>query len=379
MPGEGGVKPFDGALSQLCPTAKPLSRCVTLPKGCIVRAVPRILAVILFIAGMGFVPASAFASTERVLAKLDWHRTEVASECLEASALTAGVEARLQRKVFVLESQADIKIHVSLDAPSPGNWTASIDLDDRNDRPLGHRELTIRGEHCSALDESLALMVVLMVDVTRESVQAEAAEPKPPASSLKQPDNPPSTPPELDSRSLEISPLRYRMHLLGSLRNGQQPGIGRGITLKGELSSSEGWSALLSVAIWPSRERSEDGLGARFWLATAEANACGSLASSRSHDISLCAGYQAGLLNSRAFGFEVNDHKETLIQDLTLRFCATWWATASYGLHGTLGVALPLMQDEFFGTRDDGSRLRLLSRAAIIPLADLGISVRFGS
>jgi len=143
-----------------------------------------------------------------------------------------------------------------------------------------------------------------------------------------------------------------------TIGNGQQPGVGRGITLKGELSSTEGWAALLSVAVWPSRERSEDGLGARFWLATAEANACFALASSRSHDISLCAGYQAGLLNSRAFRFEVNDHKETLIQDLTLRLCATWWATASYGLHGALGVALPLMQDEFFGTREDGSRMR---------------------
>jgi hypothetical protein len=344
-----------------------------------VRAVPRIFAVILFIARMGFVPASAFASAERVFAKLDWHRTEVASECLEASVLTAGVEARLQRKVFVLESQADIKIHVSLDAPSPGNWTASIDLDDRNDKPLGHRELTIRGEHCSALDESLALMVALMVDVTRESVQSEAAESTPPAPSTKQPNLPPSTQPELDSPRLVTSALRYRMYLLGSLRNGQLPGLGRGITLKGELSSKDGWAALLSLALWPTREQSEDGLGARFWLATAEANACGSLGSSRSHDVSMCAGYQAGLLNSRAFGFEVNEHKQTFIQDVTLRLCGTWWATASYGLHGTLGVALPLMQDEFFGTREDGTRIRLLSRASIIPLADLGLSVHFGS
>ncbi len=362
------------------PACVTMSRCVTLPKSCIVRAVLRFLTLISTFAGLGFASSQARAADERALASLNWNRTAIAAECLDASALVAGVEARLQRKVFVLESQADIKIRVVLDASRPGNWTASIDLTDRSGSSLGHRELTMQSDNCSALDDSLALMVSLMVDVTRESVQ-----PKPELASPAQVSPPPSplpaaTPLHLDAPSPVVSsPWRYGLYVLGNLRDGQLPGLGRGVTLQGELSSKHGFAALLSAAVWAPSQRSEDGLGAKFSLATVEANACGTLSSKPNSDLFLCLGYQSGLVRSSAFGFDVNQNKTLFIQDLTLRLRATFWVTASFGLHGALGVALPLIQDEFFGTRADGSRVRLLSRPGMVPLAELGLAIRFGT
>jgi hypothetical protein len=249
-----------------------------------------------------------------------------------------------------------------------GNWIAAIDLENRNGSALGHRELAISAQHCSSLEESLALMVSLMVDVTRESLKQPASKLAPQARL----ETPRATEPTHTS-----APWRGRAYLLGSLRDGQMPGLGRSITLQGEISSVQDWSASLAVALWAPGQRSEEGLGARFWLGTVEADVCGAIRSNRSSDVSLCAGYQLGILDSRAFGFDVNQHKATLIQDLVMRFRATFWATASFGFHGTLGVGLPLIQDEFFGTRTDGSTVRLMSRPPLIPLADFGMAVRF--
>ena len=330
-------------------------------------------AAVAFLVDAAFVSKPPVSQGERAVAALDWSTSTIAAECMEASKLTRDVESRLHRTVFVPSSQADIQMHVNLDSTSAGNWTAAIDLEDRNGNALGHRELTISAERCSALNESLVLMVSLMLDVTRESVKPEAPRAAPslaPAST--------QAPPTPNVRRENDSPLRGRAYVLGSVRSGQLPGLGRGLTLQGELSSQTGWAAFASATLWAPGQHSENGFGAKFWLTTGEVNACGAVHSNRSSDVYLCSGYQLGVLGSRAFGFDVNGRKTTVFHDLTLRLRATWWATASFGLHGTLGAALPLVQEEYFGTRSDGTELRLLSRPLIVPLADFGIAVRFG-
>ncbi len=314
---------------------------------------------------------SSFAADERARAALLWQRTAQAEECLEASTLAAAVEGGLHRTVFVPAAQADLIIEVSLDRPTQGQWSAAVDLEDPHGTKLGHRELEIRAPQCSAMDEPLALVVSLMVDVTRESVGAQTG--------LVQPLPPNGT--QLSQNSQEFGPTdawRKRLYLLGGARIGQLPGLGRGLGVTGELGPARGWLVALGATVWVPAQMHTEASGAKFWLGTAEASLCATPAWHPRHEVSLCLGQQLGWLDSRAFGFDLNRKSSAIIYDLTFRARTTWWATSALGLHLGLGAGIPLIQNDFFGTRSDGSRVPLLSRPGLVPLADFGLGLRFG-
>ena len=314
---------------------------------------------------------SAIAADERASATLEWHRSEQAAECLDASALTTAIEAGLHRTVFVSTDQADLRISVNLDRPDEEQWSADIDLEDRNGKKLGHRELAIRARQCSAIDDSLALVVSLMVDVTRASVrpQLETAKPSPLIVSNSS---------DMEQAPSPANAWRKNLFLLASARVGQLPGLGRGVSVSGELGPPRGWMVVISASAWAPAQMSVDTSGAKFLLGSAEASFCGATRSHSHGDLSLCIGQQFGLLDSRAFGFDVNRKETAMFYDLTFRARFTWWTTKAFGLHLGLGAGLPLVQNQFFGTRADGSTVSLMSRPLLVPLADFGVGLRFG-
>ena len=313
----------------------------------------------------------ALAAGERATATLDWYRSEAAAECLDGATLAARIEAGLHRTVFVPPAQADLVIKVSLNKSESEDWLAAIDLEDPHGRKLGHRELTMHAAQCSAIDESLALVVLLMVDVTRESVQPQPE----PAQSV-----PVVAPKPLDLKPFQGEPagIQVGLFLNGSTRLEQPPGLGRGLTLGGELGPARGWLLQFDVTAWAPTQTDAGPPGVKFRLQTVDANICGTGLLRWHTEYLLCVGQQIGYLNSKAFGFDENRTQSSLLYDLTLRAGVTWLATSALGVRLCIGAAIPLVQDEFFGTRADGSTVRLLSRATLVPLADLGISVRFG-
>jgi len=317
--------------------------------------------------------ASSSAASERASTFLEWKRSAQASECLDGDRFATAVEKALRRKVFVEVSRADLVISVALDHPAPERWSAAIDLEDRSGKRLGHRELSMRASQCAAIDESLALVVALMVDVSRESVHAQAPVAPVAAEHAKEESLP--VPAREKGLRGHWQPMLY---LLASARVGQLSGLGRGITMGGELSSPQGWSASISATAWAPAQTSIDDAGAKYRLVTADMNLCAVTRSASRADLSGCLGQQIGWLDSRAFGFDVNRKQSGLVYDLTLRTRMTWWATSMVGLHLGLGAAFPLAQDEFYGRRADGSTVRLMSRPIVVPLADFGLGLRFG-
>ena len=314
---------------------------------------------------------SSLAADERVTAALLWQRTAQAQECLDASVLAAAVEKGLHRTVFAPAARADLIIEVSLDRPTQGQWSAAVDLEDPHGSKLGHRELEIRAPQCSAMDEPLALVVSLMVDVTRKSVgiQTGFVQPRPQNATQFSQDDQESGPADV---------WRKRLYLLGSARIGQLPGVGHGMGVTGELGPARGWLVGLGATIWMPAQVHSGSSGAKFWLGTAEASLCAAPAWHPRYEVSLCLGQQLGWLDSRAFGFDLNRTSTAMFYDLTFGVRTTWWATTSLCLHLGLGAGIPLFQDDLFATRSDGSRVSLLARPGLVPLADFGLGWRFG-
>jgi len=93
-------------------------------------------------------------------------RGDSGTACSSTGMLTTAVEQRLQRHLFVPPSQADLKVTTTFTRIS-SDWVADIDLYSAQGKPLGHRKITSTSRECSGLDDSLALVIALMVDLTK--------------------------------------------------------------------------------------------------------------------------------------------------------------------------------------------------------------------
>ena len=107
-------------------------------------------------------------------ATLDVNRAEGAESCLEATALQTAVERRLERSVFVPPGRSAVGVKLHFERRADRTFVAEVELLDRHGTPLGRRELKTRAAHCSALDDSLALVVALLVDSPEAREQAAA-------------------------------------------------------------------------------------------------------------------------------------------------------------------------------------------------------------
>lgn len=113
-------------------------------------------------------PGSARADASSALAELVWERGIGASECLDAADLTARVEARLQREVFV-EEGADLRVVGRIEARPAGGFLVRLVLE-LDGAEIGTREITSDRSECHRLDESLAVVLALFVDVSRDDI-----------------------------------------------------------------------------------------------------------------------------------------------------------------------------------------------------------------
>jgi hypothetical protein len=309
------------------------------------------------------ITARSADAAERARAVLDW-RSSADAGCLEAPSLVRAVEERLHRTVFVPQ-QADLKVSVAIRGTA-GDWSADILLADTQGHGLGHRQLTTRAEHCSALDDSLALVVALMVDVRREDVRPPPVEP---ASRAETPIRLPRT------TVAPREPWHAALFVLGRASLGELPGVGRGMALAAEIRPPHAWVIGFGVTAWLPAETTGQP-GARFLLRSGELDLCRLVWQRPGGDLGLCLGQQVGYLQSRAFAFDVNRKEQTLLYNVTLQLRGAWWVTSLLGLRLGLGAALPLSRDEFFGTRSDGSRVRLFDRAPVAAVTELGLGLR---
>src|SRR6187402_343119 len=95
------------------------------------------------------------------------------ADCATHAQLSSAVERRLKRRVFVPAEQAALRVDVAFSKRGE-DIEAKILLADEQGRSRGTRSL-LTSSHCSALDDSLALSVALLVDEPPEPPPAAAA------------------------------------------------------------------------------------------------------------------------------------------------------------------------------------------------------------
>jgi hypothetical protein len=288
-------------------------------------------------------------------------------DCASAESLIATVEQRLQRRVFVATPNADLRVSVEYTGPA-SEWAADIDLSTSQGRHLGHRRIASQARQCSSLDDSLALVVALMVDLTRLDVQARAkALPVETSTQVRVPALPEVTQGWAAVLSLnEIATL------------GQLPRLGFGTELTTDLRRRRAaFSLRIGIAAFlPSSADDRPSSEARFSLYVAELGICTLLAQLPSGEFRLCAGPQIGIERAQGVGYAMSRTTQTTLVQPFAEAESTWWPVPQFGLLFGLGAAMPLIRDRFYATRADGSQVLLFKPWIVAPFLRAGLCLQ---
>jgi hypothetical protein len=183
-----------------------------------------------------------------------------------------------------------------------------LDLSSKEGESLGSRELSTRADHCSALDDSVALAAGLMLDFSLQGVQDEHG--KAPAADVK---SVARTDPEVihipDDTAAPRQPWEVEMSggLTGEL--GLLPGLALGAGASFAVRAPRGPRFGMGFVAWlPEQARTEDaGLEMTAWAA--ELSACVIPVEQGVVRLSGCVGQRLG--RARARGVELEQPRDT--------------------------------------------------------------------
>lgn len=330
---------------------------------------------------------AAPARAEPAKVALSVTRSAAATNCMAPAALARSVEARLRRRVFTKEAAAELDVAVTLDQHDDG-WYARITLSDARGE-LGTRELNTRAPHCSALDDSLALVVALLVDTPPERstvVAPPSADSAAPKSAKPPRAAPPPANPVVQATPLQLprdtfaprEPWQFALRAGGAGELGLFPqfSFGPALTVSARVPHGPWLRAGFGWAL-PQTAKSNTGRGVRLWSERAALSVCeGALPLFAGAELGFCVGQRVARLNARGLDF-----------DQTLRVGRLYWAAfggaelgfalgRGWRLPLSLELEIPFVRDRFVagGTGDTLYRV-----APLVGVASAAIEFAWGS
>ncbi len=330
---------------------------------------------------------AASGSSSNASARLELARADDARGCIDSKRLARAVERRLRRRVFDSPAEATLFVRVTLRRKEE-EFLASIELSDTTG-VLGRRELSTAARHCSALDDSLALVVALLVEspperpapVEEKHDRAEPSRAAQPAGPAKPPDSagPPPSPtpvtPRIEIPRETLSPREpFGFLLRGSALGGA--GLLPGVAFGGELAFAVRpphgpWivatvEAFLSHSVSASPEA-----GARFARQRLGLEVCAPEVGIT--PLSICFGQRLGVFSASGFGFDHTFERRTV----TFAFGAGPDLTFPLGRYfaGMVGarLELPVSRHHFDAALSDGSVHELFAEPPVAATLHVGV------
>lgn len=299
---------------------------------------------------------------------LAWARAPGAESCIVEADLRDAVEARLSRSVFVDEAPLRIEGEI---APSSPGFRAHIVLS-LHGEVVGERTLDSRRRVCGALDDSLVLMVALLVEVGEQAIEVTLPEPEPvappapavPEGALERVPQP--VPPEPSGEA-----LRWSMTLGARGAIDVLPGPALGIRGSVEL----GWpfSVRLAGAYFPDvGVTSTPERAARLGAGWGQLGACGMGAPIPWLELGGCASLSGGALLGTGIGFDVTRSGVLPWIAIDLEGRVRALIASPVALELAVGLEVPLAQGRFVAGQGDTVRT-LYALPWVAPHLDLSL------
>jgi hypothetical protein len=309
-------------------------------------------------------------------------RGEGTERCVDADELDRAVTARLQRAAFTKNPPVELRLELTLEKRKSRGFVAVVVLADAKGGELGRRELETRATNCSSLDDSLALVVALLVDspeaqqeanarrtaatsveVTPAPAPAPTATPKPRPIAI-----PDDTPPRRES---------YRLDIAGTLRGvaGAVPGIALGGELFVALRPPRFIELRLRGALFPADQTVGSTRGGRFSLAELLLELCPLEQELGDVRFSGCIGQSVGRVRAEGFGFVRNARSDAVVIALGAGVSARYLVAAPIFVLAGLGISAPIEQNTYVSRASDGSTQRIFRASVVTGSAFGGLGV----
>jgi len=330
----------------------------------------------LLLALVGVPMAAKAEAPDFILARLETRRDPGSESCMSDAELEQAVESRLGRRVFTGGSDADAVVEAEL-GRSGEAWTAKLVLRGRDGRGLGTRELSTEAEHCSSLDDSLALTLVLMLDVPREELpEPEPAPTAAPAAPAAPRRPPPTTPVRLPKDTpARRAPWAWQVGAFGVLGLGVLPGVSPGIRLGGGVQPPALFMFELDATLWPSQAAEEAGGGVRVGGWSVGFLLCPLAWKPEPWRFEGCVGQEVGWLEAEGFGYDETESATRLTYGLGPRGRGALGLAGPLALRFGVGVQAVLVRDRFVYRRADGTDTGLHRAAPVAGVAELGLGL----
>jgi hypothetical protein len=318
-------------------------------------------------------PAARAQTEQRVIAELEWRRDPGAEGCIERQALIEAVEARLSRNVF--EGDGEIRVAGRIGPGRAGGWQARLTLATAKGQALGKRELTTPAADCSALDDSLALVVALMVDVPVSEVRArdEAAERK----RAELAPTPSPTPLAIPRKThAPRAAWSWDVSVQATAAVGLLPGIAPGVRAGlGVMPPAPKFELEFSYFF---ETRAEAGAsGSAFSLLAVGLHVCPLELPVGAALVRGCIGQQAGWISADGFGYDNNFQRDRFVYGIELGARFEMPVAGPISLRAGARAQAPLTRHRFFATESDGGQTELYRVEIIAVAADLGFGLKF--
>ncbi|HET7544145.1 MAG TPA: hypothetical protein VFK05_29940 [Polyangiaceae bacterium] len=337
-------------------------------------------------------PASAQGKSKPSgAAHLDVEQGPGTEHCLDVQSLSRAVESRLRRRVFRTDVPATLYLKIAFTRDAAG-WSLLLTMHDGKGDFLGRRSLVTEAADCSALDESLALVVALLVDSPPTEVLVESEPAKAPANPANAPPAPAPAPASAPASAAPSEagvlhlpratpaprePWRLQLAAEGAFAIGILPGFAPGLELGFGAKAPRLPEFRLFAGWYAPREqrRAELDAGARFDALYVGLEACpleGGLGISQ---WSLCAGQSLGRVRVEAFGFDENSTSNHLSYALLARGALQLALGSHWGVRLGARAELPLTRG-VFGYGTPAGEQALFQPSPVAAVLDLGLVVR---
>lgn len=311
---------------------------------------------------------------------LSWVKLDGADSCITTQDLAQAVEKRLERKVFVSASEADVSVEGHIQR-SAGKWRAVITIRDAEGKLLGTRDLDSAEKECSSLDEPLALVVSILIDPDAE-LDAPPQPAEPPSAKP-----PPAPPPRVVVKRERVlvpveraapEPWRVEASLGGAVALGLLPGAAPGVGAFVAVEPPHFIGLFVAGNYWLTRSiDAEGGAESDVSLAYAGGGACPLSFAEGRILYRLCAGVAFGSLQSKGKGFDVTENDEKLSAQLLLPNRFLFRIAGPLALAAGVTVLVPLSRTELTYRTSDGVSHSLYDPSPVGGAADVGLALSF--
>jgi hypothetical protein len=234
--------------------------------------------------------------------------------------------------------------------------------------------LTTAASHCSALDDSLALVLALMLDVSREEIAAQSGEEpsrKPPPPAVGEPGESAIRVPK--GAPAPRAPWRVAVGAHAQAAVGNLPATAFGAGLDVVVGPPLPILVALEIGAWlPQTLRAPEGATAQIRSGSAAIFLCRPWG--RTVSWALCFGQRLALTDTKAAGFDQNENPQSVAYSLGIRgqFAIRWGA-----VEWVAGLTLdaPTSRGQFYYARGDGTSGRLFQTAPVVGTATVGLTV----